>query len=95
MPYQANDMVYVDYQWTLENRTEKAGSDEFPASCELHRDNGEEMLHFINSCARKLHWTDHLPSYQTLEVDLRTAVPSELHTQRGIFEWIKKRYAML
>ena len=95
MPYQANDMVYLDYRWTSENRSERKGSEDFPAACGLNRDNGNEMLHFINDCARKLHWTDHLPSYQTLEVDLRTAIPEDLNNQEGIFEWIKRRYMML
>ncbi len=95
MPYQANDMVYLDYRWTPENRGGKRGNEEFPAGRSLNCDNGEEMLQFINTCARKLHWTDHLPSYQSLEVDLRTELPRDLTSEQGIFEWIKSRYAIL
>lgn len=91
MPYQANDMVYIDYRWASENRSERSAEDGTP----LNTDNGEEMLQFINTCAERLHWMDHLPSYQSLEVDLRTAVPDELKSRQGIFEWIKHRYAIL
>lgn len=95
MPYQANDMVYLDYGWTPENRSDKNGNDDLPMSCGLNTHNGEEMLQFINNCAERLHWTDHLPSYQSLEVDLRTAVPAEVKSQQGLFEWIQRRYAIL
>lgn len=95
MPYQANDMVYLDYRWTPQNCSDKNGTEDFPAAAQLNRDNGEEMLQFINDCARKLHWTDHLPSYQILEVDLRTAIPDDLKSQKGIFEWIQCHYTII
>lgn len=92
MNYQKSQMVYSDYKWTA-----KADHDnpKFIAAQEaamLNRQEGYEMLYFINSLALTWKWNDSLAACQNLECIIREKVPSNIRTHRGIKTWIAENY---
>ena len=93
MAYTKKDMVFFDYEWnareiTLE--TKLPGPDE---QAELNRDEGFEMLSYINSLAKTWGWnTDNMTSFRHLERIIRNEVPGDIRTHSDILAWIENHY---
>lgn len=93
MAYTKSDMLY-SYSWTAIKGDNPKVSGE-PDSTLLSRSEGYEMLYFINKCADKWNWTDdNKASRRKLEKLIKTIVPGNIHSQRGIKEWVENNYKM-
>lgn len=94
MIYQKSEMVYTDYKWTAKadhDNPKYIGSQD---AAMLNREEGYEMLYFINSLAKTWNWTNAtLSSINKLERIIRTEVPSNIRTHGGIKNWIENQYA--
>lgn len=85
-------MVYKDYKWLAKadhDNPEFIGAQE---ASMLNRDEGYEMLYFINSLALTWKWNDSLASRQKLERIIKEEVPSNIRTHSGIKNWIEQNY---
>jgi hypothetical protein len=92
MNYKKSDMVYNDYKWTAtadHDNPKFIGAQE---SAMLNRNEGYEMLYFINSVAKTWEWNDSLKSRQDLERIIRKEVPSHIRTHSKIMEWISQHH---
>jgi hypothetical protein len=64
-----------------------------PDNTELNRNEGYEMLYFINKCAESWGWSAlNKSSCQNLEKIIKEKVPTNIRTQGGIKEWITQNY---
>jgi hypothetical protein len=87
-------MYYGDYKWSAradhDNPKIIRGTD----YSQLNREEGYEMLYFINSLAKTWGWSSSvaLSSYQNLEKIIRTKVPTSTRTHAGIQAWISSNY---
>jgi len=87
--YKRSQMVY-DYKWTAASDHDNPDVRNFPDDRLLNREEGYEMLHFINSVAKKYNWNGNLSSYQNLERALKNGtVPSNIRSPRKIIEFLQ------
>lgn len=92
--YKKENMVFKDYKWTAradhDNPQIIAGSD----AALLNREEGYEMLYFINSLAKSWNWqpSTNISSYQHLEKIIKTEVPSTTRSHSKIKAWIEANY---
>jgi len=92
MNYLKSQMVYSDYKWTAKadhDNPKFVGAQE---KAMLNRQEGYEMLHFINSLALTWNWNDNLSSRQNLERIIKEKVPTDIRTHGGIKTWIEQNY---
>jgi len=92
MKYQKSQMVYSDYKWTAKADHDNPKFIGAQDAAMLNREEGYEMLYFINSLALTWEWNDNLASYQNLESIIRQKVPSHIRTHSGIKNWIEQNY---
>ncbi len=85
-------MVYSDYKWTAKADHDNPKFIGAQEAAMLNREEGYEMLYFINSLALTLKWNDSLLSRQKLEQIIREKVPSNIRTHGGIKIWIAENY---
>ena len=92
MNYKKSDMVYDDYKWTAKADHDNPKFIGAQESAMLNREEGYEMLYFINSIAKTWEWNDSLKSRQNLEVIIREKVPSNIRTHSKIMQWIAENH---
>lgn len=85
-----SDLGYKDYSWTAYNGDDPRVTGE-PDSTLLNRKEGYEVLYFINMYARK-HFFTQFSQYRKIEIMIRANVPSDIHSQKDIYEWIQKNW---
>ncbi|RXK58572.1 hypothetical protein ESA94_18240 [Lacibacter luteus] len=93
MSYTKSNMYYDDYKWSAradhDNPKIIGGTDH----AQLNREEGYEMLYFINSLAKTWNWKNpSIGSFQKLEKIIRKEVPSSIRTHSGIKTWIAQNY---
>lgn len=93
MSYKKSDMFYQNYKWTAradhDNPKIIGGTDH----AQLNREEGYEMLYFINSLAKSWGWkSSTVTTYQNVEKIIKTIVPSNIRTHSGIKNWIEANY---
>lgn len=93
MNYQKSQMVYSDYKWTAKADHENPKFIGAQEAAMLNRQEGYEMLYFINSLALTWNWPDNLVSRQKLERIIREKVPSNIRTHGAIRSWIEQNYS--
>ena len=63
---------------------------------QLNREEGYEMLYFINSLAKSWGWPySSVSTYQKLEQIIKINVPSTIRTHSGIKSWIETNYQVI
>jgi len=82
--YKTSEMVYSHhYKWS-------AKADQ---ASELNREEGYEMLYFINSLGKTWKWSgEDKGAYQKLEKAIKTKVPSNIRTHGKIKNWIEENF---
>ena len=88
--YQKQNMVYNDYDWSTKygkNDPKIKGEPDETVFC---RTEGQEMLYFINRCARKWGWSHDILAMQRLEKIIRETVPATIHSQIEVYKWIQE-----
>lgn len=85
-------MVYSDYKWTAKADHDNPKFIGAQEAAMLNRQEGYEMLYFINSLALTWKWNNSLASRQNLERIIREKVPSNIRTHGGIKSWIAENY---
>ena len=83
-------MVYNDYSWTAYRGDDSHVTGE-PDSTLLNRKEGYEVLYFINMYARN-HFFSQFFQFRKIEIMIRANVPTEIHSQKGIYEWIQANW---
>ena len=90
MAYTRKDMVFFNYGWKTSEKPHESGVE---AQTELNRDEGFEMLNYINGLAKTWGWhTDNLTSFRHLERIIRNEVPGDIRTHADILAWIEDHY---
>lgn len=84
------DLGYKDYSWTTYNGDDPHITGE-PDSTLLNRKEGYEVLYFINTYAKK-HFFTQFSQFRKIEIMIRANVPSDIRSQKEIFEWIRKNW---
>ncbi|WPO92642.1 hypothetical protein [Chryseobacterium sp. HR92] len=92
MNYQKSQMIYSDYKWSAKADHDNPKFIGAQDAAMLNREEGYEMLYFINSMALTWSWNDSLVSRQKLEHIIRAEVPSDIRTHSGIKNWIEQNY---
>ena len=86
MNYTKSDMLYNDYSWTTyEHDNPKITG--VPDSTLLNRKEGYEILYFVNKFS-EMHRLDPKTNGNKIERMIRNNVPSHIHSQEGIRQWI-------
>ncbi|OFX70100.1 MAG: hypothetical protein A2X12_06340 [Bacteroidetes bacterium GWE2_29_8] len=84
-----SDLDY-DYSWTTYDNDDPEISGE-PDSTLLNREEGYEMLYFINKLAEK--WDlKKTQDGNKIEKMIKEYVPKNIHSQEKIMNWIKKEW---
>ncbi len=84
------DLEYKDYSWTtLSNDNPKITGE--PDSTLLNREEGYEILYFINKFS-EIHELTKKSSAVKVEKMIRNEVPSDIHSQIKIKNWIEKNW---
>lgn len=85
-----SDLFYKDYSWTVYRDDDPKVSGE-PDSTLLSRKEGYEVLYFINKFCEK--WNLKQKSSATkVEKMLRNDVPTNIHSQSKIKDWIETNW---
>lgn len=92
MNYQKSQMVYSDYKWTARADHDNPKFIGAQEAAMLNRQEGYEMLYFINSLALTWKWNDNLASRQNLERIIKEKVPSNIRTHGAIKTWLTENY---
>ncbi len=92
MKYQKSQMIYSNYKWTAKADHDNPKIIGAQDSALLNREEGYEMLYFINSLALTWKWEDNLTSLQKLERIIKTEVPSNIRKHSEIKNWIQQHY---
>jgi len=95
MKYQRSQMVYQDYKWTAHADHDNPKFIHAQDASMLNRQEGYEMLYFINSAAKTWQWNDSLSSRQNLERIIRNEVPSNIRTHSGILAWVQQNHSRI
>ena len=84
------ELFYKDYSWKayLHDNPKISG---LPDSTLLNRKEGYEVLYFINKFS-EIHTFKQKISATKVEKMIREEVPSDLHSQKNIREWIEKNW---
>lgn len=85
-----SDLIYQDYSWTAIPGDNPRVSG-VPDSTLLSRKEGYEILYFINKFS-DIHDFKQKASAIKLEKMIRNEVPSNLHSQKNIKDWIEKNW---
>jgi len=85
-----SDLYYTDYSWTATSGDNPKISGE-PDSTLLNRKEGYEVLYFINKLSEKYDFKQKASAIK-IEKMIRTEVPSNLHGQKNIKEWIGENW---
>ncbi len=88
--YSKSDLVYQDYSWTVYSNDNPKITGE-PDSTLLNRKEGYEILYFINKFA-SIHGLKEKASGEKIERMIREKVPSNIHSQENIKEWIVENW---
>ncbi|MEO7313217.1 MAG: hypothetical protein ABIX01_22720 [Chitinophagaceae bacterium] len=90
MTFNKVDLVYTDYRWTEYDTDDPKISGDID-SATFCRQEGFEILYFINACATKWHWLVFKKKLcQKLEKALRQRIPPYLKTQVEVKEWFEE-----
>jgi len=92
MNYQKSQMVYSDYKWSAKADHDNPKFIGAQEASMLNREEGYEMLYFINSLALTWKWNDNIVSRQKLERIIKEEVPSNIRTHSGIKNWIEQNH---
>lgn len=83
---QKDDLVYNDYSWTVyQNDDPKVTGN--PDDTLLNRMEGYEVLYFVNKFC-EMHSLKQKASANKVERLIRNDVPSYIHSQNKVAEWI-------
>jgi hypothetical protein len=82
-----SDLHYNDYSWSTYSNDDPKITGK-PDSTLLNRKEGYEILYFINEFS-EIHKLKAKPSAIKIEKMIRNEVPSNLHSQENIKEWIE------
>ncbi|MCW1962252.1 hypothetical protein [Chryseobacterium viscerum] len=94
MKYLQSQMVFKDYKWTAKADHDNPKFIGAQDAAMLNRQEGYEMLYFINSLATTWNWNNAtVSSFQNLERIIKTEVPSNIRKHGEIKSWIEKQYA--
>lgn len=85
-----SDLYYSDYSWTTISGDNPKVTGE-PDSTLLNRKEGYEIIYFINKFS-EIYGLKQKSSAIKIEKMIRNDVPSNLHNQIGIKEWIKDNW---
>lgn len=85
-----SDLFYSDYSWTAIPGDSPRVSGE-PDSTLLSRKEGYEVLYFINKLCDAF-GLKQKASATKIEKMIRNEVPSDLHSQKNIKDWIDKNW---
>lgn len=85
-----SDLFYKDYIWNAYNGDDPRVTGE-PDSTLLNRKEGYEVLYFINTYARKNLFSQ-FSQFKKIEIMIRENVPSDIRSQKDIYEWIQKNW---
>lgn len=81
-----SDLYYSDYSWTVLSGDNPKVTGE-PDSTLLNRKEGYEVIYFINKLS-EIYSLKQKASAIKIEKMIRNEVPSDLHSQKNIKEWI-------
>lgn len=85
-----SDLTYKDYSWTVYENDDPEVTGE-PDNTLLNRKEGYEILYFINKFCEN-HGLKSKSSATKVESMIRSHVPSRIHSQKEIDEWIVKNW---
>lgn len=85
-----SDLYYTDYSWTALNDDNPKITGE-PDSSMLNRKEGYEILYFINKLC-ELFGLKEKSSATKIEKMIRSEVPTNLHSQINIKNWIRDNW---
>lgn len=85
-----SDLYYSDYSWTVLYGDNPKITGE-PDSTLLNRKEGYEILYFVNKLC-ELHGLKQKVSATKVERMIREEVPSNIHGQKNIKEWIVQNW---
>jgi len=85
-----SDLYYKDYSWTASSGDDPKITGT-PDSTLLNRNEGYEILYFINKFA-ELHSLKNKSSAIRIEKMIRNDVPSNIHSQHKIKLWIEENW---
>ena len=89
-----SDLQY-DYHWTAFGSDNPKVSGP-PDNTLLNRSEGYEMLYFINKCADLWDWpANEKQGCLRLEKIIKEKVPSNIHSQSRIKQWIEANYKQI
>lgn len=92
--YKTSEMVYShSYKWNAKADHDNPKIINGNEASELNRDEGYEMIYFINSLGKTWKWSgEDKVAYQKLEKAIKTKVPSNIRTHGGIKNWIEQNF---
>jgi len=92
MPFKKSEMYYTDYKWSAREEKDDPRVTGEPDSTLLDRNEGYEVLYFVNAYFRK---NDHsgisTVQYQFIERGVR-ACPGNIRSQEGIEKGIRENW---
>lgn len=88
--YNKSNMVYGDYSWTAVRGDDPTISGE-PDSTLFSRKEGYEVLYMINKCLTKWNLSA-IASGQKIEKMIRLHLPSDIRSQKNVYDWLNTNY---
>lgn len=86
-----SDLYYSDYSWTVIPGDSPKVTGE-PDNTLLNRKEGYEIIYFINKLSEMYNFKQKTSAIK-IEKMIRDEVPSDLHSQKNIKEWIEKNWS--
>jgi hypothetical protein len=91
MPFTRKNMFYSDYKWNPHEGYDNPRVTGEPDSTLLNRQEGYEMLYFINKVAETWGWKSASNvDYQKIEKCVRLHVPGGIRSQKGILNFLEE-----
>jgi len=92
MPFTRADMFYNDYRWNARSEGDDPRVTGEPDSTLLDRNEGYEVLYFVNRVAERNYSTSlNKATYQKIERIIRSS-PTNIRSQAGIRDWILQNW---
>ena len=90
LSFQKQNLIYKDYSWSTKYEKRDPRIKGELNETVFSRNEGKEMLYFINKCASKWGWPHDNFAKKRLEKIIREIVPPQIQSQVEVYKWIQE-----